>query len=65
MLLAVNYCKLRYNFKIQYLIRFVFDCAVLVNFRPEIQITEYLIFGSNIYYNLHSTTICLYFIFTG
>ena len=62
MLFLVNECKLRYSSKIQYLIRFVFDCAVVVNFRSEIQI-EYLIFGSNVYYNLHSTTLRLYFIF--
>ena len=29
MLLAVNQCKWRYNYKIQYLIRFVSDCAIL------------------------------------
>ena len=29
--------KLRYNSKIQYLIRFVIGCAVVVNFRSEIQ----------------------------
>ena len=36
MLLVVNQGKLRYSFKIQYLIRFVFDCAVVVNFRFEV-----------------------------
>ena len=40
MLLVVNQCKLRYNSKIQYLIRFVFDCAVAVNFRSKIQINR-------------------------
>ena len=40
MLLVVNQCKLRYNSKIQYLIRFVFDCAVVVNFRSKIQINR-------------------------
>ena len=41
MLLVVNQCKLRYNFKIQYLVRFVFDCAVVVvNFRSKIQINR-------------------------
>ena len=29
-----------YNSKIQYLIRFVFDYAVVVNFRPKIQINR-------------------------
>ena len=40
MLLVVNQCKLRYNSKIQYLIRFVFDCAVVVNFRSKMQINR-------------------------
>ena len=40
MLLVLNQCKLRYNSKIQYLIRFVFDCAFVVNFRCEIQINN-------------------------
>ena len=40
MLLVVNQCKLHYNSKIQYLIRFVFDCAVVVNFRSKIQINR-------------------------
>ena len=40
MLLVVNQFKLRYNSKIQYLIRFVFDCAVVVNFRSKIQINR-------------------------
>ena len=38
MLLVVNWCKLRYSFKIEHLVRFVFDCIVIVNFRSEIQI---------------------------
>ena len=37
MLFVVNQRKFRQNSKIQYLIRFVFDCAVVVNFRSEIQ----------------------------
>ena len=37
MLFVVNQRKFRQNSKIQYLIRFVFDCAVVVNFRCEIQ----------------------------
>ena len=40
MLLVVNQCKLHYNSKIQCLIRFVFDCAVVVNFRSKIQINR-------------------------
>ena len=41
MLLVVNQYKLRYNFKIQYLVRFAFDCAVvMVNFRSKIQINR-------------------------
>ena len=32
------FCLKRYNFKIQYLIRFVCDCAVVVNLRCKIQI---------------------------
>ena len=40
MLLVVNQCKLRYNSKIHYLTRFVFHCAVVVNFRSKIQINR-------------------------
>ena len=40
MLLVVNQCKLHYNSKIQCLIRFVFDWAVVVNFRSKIQINR-------------------------
>ena len=33
-------CNLCYNFKIKYFIRFVFVCAVAVNFWSEIQINR-------------------------